>query len=84
MWHGGRYHAIAFLIPNRERVEGGFGDYALSVNDLERQLGYDLFWRLPDSIEERVEGELDRTFWKCGRKCVFPDTAVNCGGYVTK
>jgi len=64
VWHGGRYHAIAFLIPNRERVEGGFGDYALSVNDLERQLGYDLFWRLPDSIEERVEGELDRTFWK--------------------
>ena len=64
VWHGGRYHAIAFLIPNRERVEGGFGDYALSVNDLERQLGYDLFWRLPDSIEERVEGDLDRTFWK--------------------
>ena len=52
------------MIPNRERVEGGFGDYALSVNDLERQLGYDLFWRLPDSIEERVEGDLDRTFWK--------------------
>ena len=64
VWHGGRYHAIAFLIPNRERVEGGFGDYALSVNDLERQLGCDLFWRLPDSIEERVEGDLDRTFWK--------------------
>ncbi len=64
VWHEGRYHAIAFLIPNEEQMEGVFMDYALSVDDLEQRLDCDFFWRLPDDVEERVEGEVDRTFWK--------------------
>lgn len=66
VWQHGRYHAIAFLLPNQEKISGKFGDYALSVNDLEQIIGYDLFWRLPDQIEERVESEIDTSFWKTG------------------
>lgn len=66
VWQNGRYHAIAFLLPNQEKISGKFGDYAMSVNDLEKIIGYDLFWRLPDQVEERVESEVDTSFWKAG------------------
>ena len=38
----------------------------MSVNDLEKIIGYDLFWRLPDQVEERVESEVDTSFWRAG------------------
>ena len=66
VWQNGRYHAIAFLLPNQEKISGKFGDYAMSVNDLEKIIGYDLFWRLPDLVEERVESEVDTSFWRAG------------------
>lgn len=66
VWQHGRYHAIAFLLPNQGKISGKFGDYTLSVNELEKIIGYDLFWRLPDQIEEHVESEIDTSFWKTG------------------
>ena len=37
---------------------------AVTVNEIERQTGQDLFDFLPDEIEEQVESQLDYKFWK--------------------
>lgn len=64
VFSGGRCQALAFLIPNAEQVPGGFMDYALSVDELEAALGYDFFYRLPDSLERRAESRVDAAFWR--------------------
>ena len=59
----GTYQAVAFVMPNKpERHDTEY--YAMSVDQLEAQLGRDLFWRLPDDVEEPVEAVFDWNFWK--------------------
>lgn len=60
---GDHYQAIAYLIPNFDTVQGTFSDYAMTVDELETELGYDLFHNLPEKQERRAESLLDRTFW---------------------
>ena len=40
-----------------------FGDYAISIDELERRTGIDFFCNLPDDIEDDVEYKLDLEFW---------------------
>jgi endonuclease G len=46
--------AIGFLFPHEE-LDGSLEEYTLSIDSLEEFLGFDLFPKLPDDIEERVE-----------------------------
>lgn len=54
--------AIAFVYPNMASP-GNMQDYAMSVDELEELLGYDLFSTLPDDIEKKVEASYSFTEW---------------------
>lgn len=54
--------AIAFVYPNMTSP-GNMMQYAMSIDDLEEILGYDLFPSLPDDIENKVESNFSFTEW---------------------
>jgi len=56
--------AIAFLMPNAEKLSGDLQVYAMSVDELERRLDIDLFPALPDATEARIEVLADLSQWK--------------------
>ena len=58
-----RQQAIAFLFPNSILVPGSPKEYAISVDSLERVIGYDLYDKLPDRIERRIEAESNPSAW---------------------
>jgi len=62
----GTYTAIGFIFPNES---GGtvVRDYAMSVDDLEQELGMDLFYNLPDNVQESVEAVFDLHDWRLDR-----------------
>lgn len=49
---------FAFIIPN-QKCEAPFYDYAVTVDEVEARTGLDFFSLLDDSIEERIESELE-------------------------
>ena len=59
------YHAMAFwtLHQNAMDKNKNFGDYAISIDELEQRTGIDFFCNLPDAVEDKVEAELDMGFW---------------------
>ena len=54
--------AIAFVYPNMTSP-GNMEQYAMSIDDLEALLGYDIFPALPDDIENKVEAEFSFIEW---------------------
>lgn len=63
----GKYHSIAFIMNNDSSRQYLY-DCALNVNELEEETGIDFFPALDDSIEDSVEGQLDRAFWGIRKK----------------
>ena len=55
--------AIAFVYPNINSIPGNMREYAMSIDELEAILGYDLFSALPDEIENKIEAEYSFTEW---------------------
>lgn len=60
------YKAIAFWTLHQDAKDSNkkYGDYAISIDELEKRTGIDFFCNLPDEIEEVVEAECDLNFWK--------------------
>ena len=60
------YKSIAFwtLHENAKDTNKNYGDYAISIDELEQRTGIDFFCNLPDEIENAVEAEVDLEFWK--------------------
>lgn len=60
------YHAIAFwtLHSNVADKNKNFGDFAISIDELEQRTGIDFFCNLPDDVEKTIEAEKDLNFWK--------------------
>lgn len=60
------YKALAFWTNhvNTTQSVAHLGDYAISIDELEKRTGIDFFCNLPDDIEETVEAEADLDFWK--------------------
>ena len=56
------FHSIAYIMPNRYTGRP-INEYAISVNELERILGIDLFTRLNDRIEDIIESQLNHSDW---------------------
>ena len=54
--------AIAFIYPNMESP-GNMEDYAMSIDDLEKETGYDFFPALPDEIEDKIEATYSFSDW---------------------
>lgn len=57
------FHSIAYLMPNKYTGRP-VDEFAMSVNDLEKIIGLDLFTQLDDNIEENVESQLSLTDWQ--------------------
>ena len=49
-------------MPN-EKVQGGMQKAAVTIDEIERVTGYDLFAALPDDIESDVESQCDFHYW---------------------
>lgn len=63
LYYNGNYsRAIAFVMTNGSNP-GNLKDYAMSIDDLEKELGYDLFSALPDDIETKVEASFNYNDW---------------------
>ena len=56
------YKSIAFVMGNDDK-RYFLDKCSMSVNDLEKYLGYDFFPALPDDIEESVEGQYRPADW---------------------
>jgi endonuclease G len=60
------YKAVAFwtLHQDASDTNKNYGDFAISIDELEHRTGIDFFCNLPDEIEAAVETEVDYNFWK--------------------
>lgn len=54
--------AIGFLIPN-QGSSLPLSSFALSVDEIEKKSNLDLFYQLPDSIENRIEKSVKLNLW---------------------
>ena len=63
------YHALAFWTQHLSTTQSvkNLGDYAISIDELEKRTGIDFFCNLPDVIENEVEKEVDLEFWKLNK-----------------
>ena len=63
------YHAMAFWTIHQNVMDKNtyYGDYAISIDELERRTGIDFFCNLPDDIEDSVEADLDLGFWNISK-----------------
>jgi len=59
------YHALAFWTEHLSTTQPVtyLGDYAITIDELEKRTGIDFFCNLPDEIENAVEAEADLDFW---------------------
>lgn len=63
LYHNGENsRAIAFAFQNGSNP-GNLEDYAMSIDDLEAELGYDFFSALPDEIENKIEATYSFSDW---------------------
>ncbi|MCH5226070.1 MAG: DNA/RNA non-specific endonuclease [Muribaculaceae bacterium] len=62
LYTGSKPRAIAFIFQNGSNP-GNLSNYAVSIDELERQTGYDFFPALDDSIEEAIESVCDFSAW---------------------
>ena len=53
--------AIAVRIPNTEKVDNtDWTDYIVTIDDIEKKTGYDLFSKLPKKVQAVIEARADR------------------------
>jgi endonuclease G len=57
------YRAIGFIIPNGKYEASKLKSFAMSIDELERKIGRDLFPELPDDIENKIESKLIFKEW---------------------
>ena len=66
---------LAFRFPNAAKVQGELSDYLVRVDDLEAELGLDLFCDRPDVVEGRIESELHESVWMLDAALGMPTTS---------
>ena len=59
----GNKRGIAFIIPNQKIPSETLWNYALSIDELELKLGRDLFPKLPNEIENKIEAVWNKRDW---------------------
>lgn len=63
-FNGENSEAIAYVIPHMSSGLGGYAKYAMSIDELEEETGYDFFSALPDDIEKKVEATYNASKWQ--------------------
>ena len=59
------YEAIGLwtVHENANDSNKNYGDYAITIDELERRTGIDFFCNLPDHMENKVESTLNLSYW---------------------
>lgn len=55
--------AIAFLLPNSDKLNKKMNTYVVSIDEVEQKTGLDFFTKLPDAIENQLEAASDWSAW---------------------
>ncbi len=53
---------IGFVLPH-EKIKNPLESYAVSIDSVEQLLGYDLFSKLDDKLENAIESQVDYQIW---------------------
>lgn len=63
---GNQWYALGFICPN---VAGSkpIMSYTVSIDEIERRTGHDLFYSLPDEIEDMMEKNVQLEYWSLSR-----------------
>lgn len=64
---GDNYKIIAFLMPHKDS-EKPLKDFVVSVDEIEKMTGIDFFPKLPDTIENNLERNVDYKDWSFGKE----------------
>lgn len=72
--------AIAFMMPNSEKVQGSIEDYVITVDELESRIQIDLFPELPNDVEDRIESMDASDQWDMSSGGGFARTGLQCLG----
>ncbi len=59
----GEYIAAAYILPNT-KSNNALSVYMVTIDEIEKKTGLDLFHKLPDSIEKDIESTITRKYWK--------------------
>ena len=59
------YQAMGLWTYHEKKTDSNtnYGDYAITIDELERRTGIDFFCNLPDNIEEDVESKINLKYW---------------------
>ena len=59
------YQAMGLWTYHEKRTDSNtnYGDYAITIDELESRTGIDFFCNLPDDIENQVERSLNLNYW---------------------
>lgn len=60
--NSGKHKAIGFLIPNKPTSDS-FYNYVVSIDKIEKETGIDFFYKLPDTLENALEREVNLKAW---------------------
>ena len=59
----GAYYAVAFYIPNQDKLQKDYQHYTMTVDELEQVLGMDFYKGLNDSAEHSAECVVNEKIW---------------------
>lgn len=57
------YIAAAYIFPN-SKANNAIGVYMVTIDEVEKKTGLNLFHKLPDKIEDVIESRITRQYWK--------------------
>lgn len=60
----GKKRGVAFVFPNKKAPSEQLWNYAMSIDELEKKLGRDLFPGLEDEIEVKIEAQFSKSEWE--------------------
>ena len=55
--------AIGFIIPNK-KLKANVLNYSVSIDSIESLINTDLYYKLPDKLESKIESSLNINYWK--------------------
>lgn len=61
--NGNNSKAVGFIYPH-SATPGSHLNYAVSIDELEEETGYDFFSALPDEIENKIESSFNNSDWQ--------------------
>ena len=61
--HNGEIKTLSFIIPQNAKMTDSFEKYVVNIDEIERKSGFDFLHELDDELENKLEKEVDTTFW---------------------